>query len=115
MTSKQRHPERPHVRVPRQRAGVGALSAFRPRELFGLHLPDRLPCGHCGTQLIAFICWDTEIERLACIRCAAALHRLDPTRFLAVGTDARGRVEGMGFLVAADAIAVLVRNGARIL
>lgn len=106
--------EPPRVSVPHQRANVGVTSAFRPREVFGLHLPERLPCAHCSTQLIAFICWDTETERLACIRCAAALHRLDPARFLALSLDARGRVEGMGYLRAAEAIAALVRYGARI-
>lgn len=86
---------------------------FRPREALGLRLPDRLPCGHCSTQLISHIYWDAEVERLACIRCAGMLARLDPSRFLAVTLDARGALPHVGFLPAGQAIAVLIRFGAK--
>jgi hypothetical protein len=59
-----------------------------------------------------FICWDSEAGKLSCIRCAAALHRLDESRFLALSIDARGRIDGMDHLPAAEAIAVLMRFGA---
>lgn len=87
-------------------------AVFRPREALGLRLPDRLPCVHCTTQLILFICWDRDLEQLCCIRCANALHRLDETRFVAVTVETRGRVPGMEYLSAAEAIAVLMRCGA---
>lgn len=87
---------------------------FLARQHFGLRLPDSLSCHHCSRQLIQHICWDSEIEKLCCLRCASILHRLDQDRLLTVTIDGRGRVDGMKFIPASQAIALLIRFGAAV-
>jgi len=99
--------------MPRQRA---YRPAVEPQTL-GLVLPANLACHLCATALSSNICWDADAGNLACLRCATALHRLDREsgRFFGLTLDTRGKVAGMGWLPAGQAIACLVRYGARVI
>jgi hypothetical protein len=83
-------------------------------EQLGLVLPE-LHCGSCTNRIISLICWDADRNLLACIRCAATLHRLDPEgdRFYTLSIEAREQIPGMGYLPIGEAREILLRFGAR--
>jgi len=83
-------------------------------EQLGLVLPE-LHCSGCTNRIVSLICWDADRNLLACIRCAATLHRLDPEgdRFYTLSIEARESIPGMGWLPLAEAREILLRFGAR--
>jgi hypothetical protein len=91
------------------------MPTLHPREQLGLSLPiepNAIKCVGCGMVLITHIFWDGDRGRFACIHCARTLGRSDPERFLAVSIDARGKLPGVDFMPAGQAIATLIRFGA---
>jgi len=89
------------------------LPGLHPRPAFGLSMPDLMICG-CKARILAHVFYDYWGDRLACRRCVLRTSPGRRGRFRAVTLDARGLIRGVDHFPAGQAIAVLVRFGARV-
>lgn len=88
------------------------LAGIRPRSALGLSMPELMVCG-CQGRILRRVFYDAMIDHLICQQCVHLMAPDWPGRFKAITIDARGLVPDVDHLPAGQAIAVLVKFGAR--